>query len=53
MLEPLAGKNPSALFRDALSGEVHGVDELAPVRLDRAFWYAWARSHRGTRVLAY
>lgn len=38
--------------RDAWSGNEIDASELAPVRLDRAFWYAWSRSHRGSLVLA-
>jgi len=51
MLEPLQGENPALLFRDASSGEVHGSDELSALRVDRAFWYAWRRTHPGSAVL--
>jgi hypothetical protein len=32
--------------------EVVDLEELEPVRVDRAYWYAWARSHPGSRILA-
>ena len=48
--EPLLDTNPAQRFRDAASGETHAVDELDAVRLDRAFWYAWTRSHPGSSV---
>lgn len=44
-------ENPTQLFRDALTGEVHGVDELLILRVDRAYWYAWKRTHPGSQVL--
>ena len=50
VMESRAGEGE--LFADALTGEVRGLDELAPLRVDRAYWYAWARSHPGSRVLA-
>lgn len=34
------------------NGKHLDTDTLEPLRLDRAYWYAWARSHPGTRVLA-
>jgi hypothetical protein len=52
LLEPLPGENPSHLFRDRLTGEVHAFDELRPLRVDRAFWYAWRRSHPGSPVIS-
>ncbi len=52
VLEPFKGEDPHVRFRDTGSGEVHGPDELKTLRVDRAYWYAWSRSHRGSRVLA-
>ena len=49
--EVYGSHNPAELFRDALSLEVHGPDELEPVRVDRAFWYAWKRTHPESRAL--
>ena len=51
VLETYGTEEPTLLFRDALSGEVHGTDELEPLRLDRAYWYAWKRSHPASRIL--
>lgn len=51
VLEPLPGEDPTLLFRDRLSGETHSVDELPAVRVDRAYWYAWRRSHAQSVVL--
>ena len=47
---PRPGRNPAEFFEDALSGEVHGPDELQELRVDRAYWYAWSRSHPGSTV---
>lgn len=52
VLERYGSEDPSQLFRDALTGEVHGVDELEPLRIDRAFWYAWKRTHKESGILA-
>ena len=52
VLEPYKEEDPLLLFRDTLTGEVHGPDELQTLRVDRAYWYAWSRSHRGSRILA-
>ena len=52
VLEPVPGQDPRLLFRDTTSGEVRGFDELTPVRVDRAFWYAWKRSHPSSRVIS-
>ena len=40
------------LFRDPDTGAVHAAGRLKDVRVDRAYWYAWARSHPGSRIIA-
>ena len=39
-------------LRDVISGRQVHVDQLRKLRVDRAFWYAWKRSHPATRALA-
>ena len=39
-----------ALLLDGSGREIDAAD-LAPLRVDRAFWYAWKRSHQDTRIL--
>ncbi len=34
------------------SGAVVDIEELQALRVDRAYWYAWARSHPGSRILS-
>ena len=50
-LEPLPGQKLPRC-RDAWTESELDAGKLEAVRLDRAFWYAWSRSHRGSRVLA-
>jgi hypothetical protein len=38
---------------DHATGVSIDLDELPALRVDRAFWYAWARSHPGSRILAH
>lgn len=52
ILEALDGYDPREVVRDALTGAKVKIAELPRVRLDRAYWYAWSRSHPGSRVLA-
>ena len=52
LLVPEPGEDPRVLFRDAFSNALHSHDELASLRVDRAFWYAWSRSHPESRVIA-
>ncbi len=46
----VAGYEPTVRVADAANGEVMRVDTLEPVRVDRAFWYAWARTVPDARV---
>jgi hypothetical protein len=39
-----------SLSRDPETGRVHASDGR---RVDRAFWYAWSRSHTGSRILTH
>ena len=52
LLDP-APENPAELFKDSLTDETHGADELRKLRSDRAFWYAWRRTHPKSVVLAH
>ena len=52
LLQPVPGRRPFDELRDASSGETVRPADLPSLRLDRAYWYAWARSHPGSRVLA-
>jgi len=52
LLGPTEHDNPALLFRDVVSGEVHGFDELRTLRTDRSYWYAWRRGHPESAVLA-
>lgn len=38
---------------DSLTGEPLDIDRLPRTRVDRAFWYAWRRSHPGSLVLVH
>ncbi len=38
--------------RDVLTGRVWHVDQLDALRVDRAFWYAWKRTHPDSLVIA-
>ena len=53
ILEPLPGRDPSLLSQDLASGETRSASELPPLRLDRAFWFAWKHTHPGSRILAH
>lgn len=52
ILAALPGEDPRELVRDVASGETRSIDELPSLRVDRAFWYAWSRSHPGSRILS-
>lgn len=52
ILQAIAGEKPRDLVRDTSSGKTHIPNELPALRVDRAFWYAWNRSHPGSRVLS-
>lgn len=47
-----AGDDPAEPVVDRASGRPVDLDTLARLRVDRAFWYAWKRSHPDSRVLA-
>lgn len=51
VLAPDGDRNPAEQVRDAASGEPVDPAELERLRLDRAFWFAWRRSHPESRVL--
>ena len=51
-LEPLPGAAPTDRARDRETGETVRPRQLPPLRVDRAFWYAWKRTIAGTRVRA-
>jgi len=51
ILEQVDGTPATRTVRDALTGETVAPADLTSVRVDRAFWYAWARSHPGSQVL--
>jgi hypothetical protein len=48
LLEAAGGEGQ---VRDVLTGRVLHVDQLDALRVDRAFWYAWKRTHPGSLVL--
>ena len=50
-LEPIEGVPPTEAVRDAATGARVEAGELEALRVDRAFWYAWARTVPGARVL--
>lgn len=52
VLGPEPRENPAVQFRDVLTGETHGPDEVETLRVDRAYWYAWRRSHPSSLILA-
>lgn len=52
LLETIPGTSPTEGVRDLTSGAVVRPQDLESIRLDRAYWYAWARSHLGSRILA-
>ena len=52
LFEPYGNESACEFLRDTMTGEVRSVDEFAVRRIDRAYWYAWGRSHMGSRVLA-
>ena len=47
--EPLEGFEPTE--RVSAGGKPVRVSGLEPLRVDRAFWYAWTRTVKGSRVL--
>jgi len=51
ILEPVDGAPPTRTVRDTLTGKTVSPADLPPVRVDRAFWYAWSRSHPSSQVL--
>ena len=52
ILEPQPGEDPRIAVRDALTGQRIELARFERVRVDRAFWYAWSRSHPASIVLA-
>jgi len=50
-LEPRPGISVHERLYDRASGEERRTSELEPLRVDRAFWYAWSRSHPGSSVV--
>ena len=52
ILDRDGGADPGEALRDVLTGEVLRPDRFERIRVDRAFWYAWSRSHPGSTVLA-
>lgn len=52
LLQVLPRTSPFVVVRDAATGETFDPGSLPSLRLDRAYWYAWSRSHRGSRILA-
>lgn len=51
LLQPIRDV-PATLLLRLHDGKDLESASLKPLRLDRAYWYAWARSHPGTQVLA-
>jgi hypothetical protein len=49
LFEPADSAGTSFVVGD---GDVVDLEELRALRVDRAYWYAWARSHPGSRILA-
>jgi hypothetical protein len=47
----LAPGDEDGLLLDTLTYEVLRADQLTTLRVDRAFWYAWKRSHEHTLLL--
>ena len=52
VLRPADDENPAERSADALSGRSIDPTDLARVRVDRTFWYAWRRSHPDSRALS-
>lgn len=48
----IPGVSPLERVLDVVTGEPFAPAEMRSLRLDRAYWYAWARSHSGSRILA-
>jgi len=51
-LVPVEGHQATERVADAATGEEFEVDALEPLRVDRAYWYAWARTVPGARAYA-
>lgn len=52
LLQVIPGVSPLERLLDVATGEVLAPADMPSLRLDRAYWYAWARSHLGSRILA-
>ncbi len=52
LLEAIPGVSPFERLRDVRTGEELDPETRPSLRLDRAYWYAWSRSHLGSRILA-
>lgn len=50
-LGPLEGVSPTERVRVLGSGQELGVEVFEALRVDRAFWYAWARTVEGAQLL--
>lgn len=48
VLEALPSADPTVKARDTLSGQTVDVADRPRLRVDRSYWYAWARSHPHT-----
>ena len=48
----LLARTAAGALIDTVSGREVRLENLEHQRVDRAFWYAWSRSHPGSRVLA-
>lgn len=51
VLEPIQEESPLVFFRDTLTGDRLATDTLSRLRMNRSYWYAWARSHAGSSIL--
>jgi len=52
LLQAIPGVSPYRQVMDVATGEVRSPADMTSLRLDRAYWYAWSRSHLGSRILA-
>ena len=52
LLSAVEGRNPAARVRDTLTDRPVDPRALATLRVDRAYWFAWRRSHPGSRALS-
>ncbi len=50
-LEPIPGVSALERLYDRATGKEHPTTELDALRVDRAFWYAWVRSHPGSSIV--